>query len=186
MAPLDRNVTALLHALRGVPEMTGLLNDRVVGLQVYRALLGADVQFGRGVVAEHDVADCVRVALDTGRVVVKPAWDVFADEVAAAGAASRDEEARFGPDTHYAALLAAFALAGDEGLTDDVAAVSAGVAGSSSPWRRCTSLRSWSLIRALEDGDGDVVRRVGLRGSERMVSVITPDGLSLAAELDLF
>jgi hypothetical protein len=66
-------------------------------------------------------------------------------------------------------LLSAYMTAGDRGLTDEEAGVSAGLAGSGY-WKRCSDLRSLGLIVPLGS-----LRRVS-SGLMAQVCVITLDG----------
>lgn len=173
MSVLDPNVTALLHALMRVPDLKEPLSDRVTRLKVYRAMQAAEVQFAEG---EHTLGDCKNRLRSSG-------WNVT--RTPNSNSQISRSNYSFGPDTQMARLLGAYVDAGPEGLTDDRAAEKAGLGFgvASSPWRRSTDLRTSGLIIVLEDSEGNPILRKGLRGSERMVSVATPEGIRYIQEL---
>lgn len=76
--------------------------------------------------------------------------------------------------SHKARLLAQYATASG-GLTDDAAAVRAGL-DRSCFWKRCSEMREDGLIR-----DTGFVRRGPLHGEDRMVCMITAAGLAVIA-----
>ncbi len=67
-------------------------------------------------------------------------------------------------------LLQAFGRAGEQGLTDEEAAVDAGLPLSSEYATRCSELDRMGVITTTTK------RRTGRSGLERVVRVITPDG----------
>jgi hypothetical protein len=89
------------------------------------------------------------------------------------------------PGSQKARLLAQYALAGEAGLTDNEAAVAAGIPMTSMYWARCRELRQNGLITPMVAGDEDVpVSRIGSSGTSRVVCVVTPEGLAVAASLE--
>lgn len=70
----------------------------------------------------------------------------------------------------------AFLNAGGRGLTDEGAAIAAGIAPQSSPWKRCTELREWGY---LEYSGTD---RPTSTGSPAKVWVVSPAGAKALTE----
>ena len=82
-----------------------------------------------------------------------------------------------------AKLLAAFASAAYDGLTDEQAAERAGIDFRSCFWKRCGELRDHGLIQFATDAAGHELTRTASSGIPRKVSIITPLGLdTLAAQ----
>jgi hypothetical protein len=73
-------------------------------------------------------------------------------------------------------LLRAFVMAGEHGLTDEEAAYVTRLVENRSAcwWKRCSDLRELGLIAPTGD------TRPGSAGSDRMVCVVTEDGLRVA------
>ena len=89
------------------------------------------------------------------------------------------------PGSQRAKILMAYLAAGDEGCTDDQAALSAEVSSRSCYWKRCGELRQAGLIEPMVAGDEDIpVTREGGSGVLRTVCTITPEGRAVAYSLD--
>lgn len=94
-------------------------------------------------------------------------------------AGARDVGYRSG--TQKARLLDAFVSAWPEGLTDEEAAMRAGVSLTSEYSKRCGELRQDGMIAEAYVAPGVVLHREGLAGVPRMVSAATQTGLDLIA-----
>ena len=67
-------------------------------------------------------------------------------------------------------LLKAFQAAYPDGLTDEEAAIAAGMALTSCYWKRCGELRQDGLIAGITGSNGTVSTRLGSSGVHRIVS----------------
>jgi hypothetical protein len=196
MAVLDPNASKLMEILMGVPEIADALRDRMVRLHTYNLIashLGSvDDEMRiktmdaveKAVVAakaaaeslqqQHTLVDCRTALVRRGYVITHPN--------SSAGSSSQHTLLAH---SQSALMLRAFADAGPDGLTDDVAAMNSGLEGAASPWRRASTLRDMGFIAPVLDERGDIATRIGLRGSPRMISAITERGLSyLITELE--
>jgi hypothetical protein len=88
------------------------------------------------------------------------------------------------PDSQRGRLLLAFLAAGELGLTDEEARISAEIAEKSCWWKRCGELRAAGLIEVMRDGEEFAVTRVGSSGTSRIVSVITLEGRAVASSFE--
>lgn len=88
------------------------------------------------------------------------------------------------PDSQRGRLLLAYLVAGEAGLTDEEARVSAGIAERSNWWKRCGELRAAGLIEVMQDQFENAVTRVGSSGTSRIVCMITPEGRAVASNFE--
>jgi|OpeIllAssembly_1097287.scaffolds.fasta_scaffold40628_5 hypothetical protein len=88
------------------------------------------------------------------------------------------------PDSQRGRLLLAYLEAGEAGLTDEEARISAGIAERSNWWKRCGELRAAGLIQVMQDEFENAVTRVGSSGTSRIVCTITLEGRAVASNFE--
>jgi hypothetical protein len=87
-------------------------------------------------------------------------------------------------DSQRGQLLLAYLTAGEAGLTDEEARVSAGIAERSNWWKRCGELRAAGLIAVVQDQFENTLTRVGSSGTSRIVCEITLEGRAVASNFE--
>lgn len=87
-------------------------------------------------------------------------------------------------DSQRGQLLLAYLAAGEAGLTDEEARVSAGIAERSNWWKRCGELRAAGLITVVQDQFENTLTRVGSSGTSRIVCEITLEGRAVASNFE--
>jgi len=81
--------------------------------------------------------------------------------------------------TQKALLFEAFVRSWPEGLTDEEAAMRAGVSLTSEYSKRCGELRQDGMLREVEVSPGVILHREGTAGVPRMVSAATGEALAV-------
>lgn len=93
-------------------------------------------------------------------------------------------DVQFRAESQMGRLLKVYAANPTRGYMSNEAAHLAGISPFSTHWHRVGDLERLGLLKIVLDDDGQPMKRMGDRGSKKMVYQVTPAGIRRARELD--